>query len=219
MGSSKKKKSKEVNASSTINSMGIRKNDVLDVLDIFSFRSGHKTDFSVKTIFYLERTIDRLEYRDQINKYVDDYYLSKQIEMGIFEFVLTREKHLDIIPQIMPNMYISMVDEICENLDPKNKRINNKTLLPKVKNNEIHPFTLAFLSPHQIHPERWKKELNRQIEQMKLSNDMPTTDLYKCYKCGARKSIVAQMQIRSADEPMTLFITCTECHNTYTKNG
>ena len=112
-----------------------------------------------------------------------------------------------------------MVEEICENLDTKNSRINNKTLLPKILENQIDPFVISFLNPYQIHPERWKKELDQQIETRKIANDMPTTDLYKCYKCGARKSIVAQIQIRSADEPMTLFITCTECHNTYTKNG
>ena len=190
-----------------------------DLLEIFSFKTGNKNDFSVNDILYLQNGVDRAKSRDQINSFTKDYYITRQIEYGIFEFVLTRIKHLGVISFILPNMYDKMVNEICENLDIKNSRIKNTTLLPKILNNEINPFIIAFLNPHQIHPDNWKKELDRQIETRKLANDMPTTDLYKCYKCGARKSIVAQVQIRSADEPMTLFITCTECHNTYTKNG
>ena len=48
-------------------------------------------------------------------------------------------------------------------------------------------------------------------------NNMATTDLYKCYKCGERKATSYQMQVRSADEPMTIFVTCLVCYNTFTK--
>ena len=46
---------------------------------------------------------------------------------------------------------------------------------------------------------------------------MSYTDLYKCYKCKERKCKVIQLQTRSADEPMTNFITCLVCFNTFTK--
>ncbi|ORY33014.1 transcription factor S-II, central domain-domain-containing protein [Naematelia encephala] len=39
------------------------------------------------------------------------------------------------------------------------------------------------------------------------------TDAFKCGKCGARKTTYYQMQTRSADEPMTTFVTCTNCKN------
>ena len=46
-------------------------------------------------------------------------------------------------------------------------------------------------------------------------NNMAATNLYKCYKCGERKCQVMQMQTRSADEPMTNFVTCLVCHNNF----
>lgn len=37
--------------------------------------------------------------------------------------------------------------------------------------------------------------------------------LFKCGKCKSTKTTYYQMQTRSADEPMTTFVTCMECSN------
>jgi transcription elongation factor S-II len=37
--------------------------------------------------------------------------------------------------------------------------------------------------------------------------------VFKCGKCGKRETTFFQMQTRSADEPMTTFITCLNCNN------
>ncbi|KAF9412869.1 RNA polymerase II elongation factor [Podila epigama] len=39
------------------------------------------------------------------------------------------------------------------------------------------------------------------------------TDMFKCGKCKGRKTRYYQMQTRSADEPMTTFVTCITCNN------
>ncbi|KAF9352411.1 RNA polymerase II elongation factor [Mortierella sp. AD094] len=39
------------------------------------------------------------------------------------------------------------------------------------------------------------------------------TDMFKCGKCKGRKTRYYQMQTRSADEPMTTFVTCINCGN------
>ncbi|KAJ0030853.1 hypothetical protein Pint_13530 [Pistacia integerrima] len=40
-----------------------------------------------------------------------------------------------------------------------------------------------------------------------------TTDQFKCGRCGQRKCTHYQMQTRSADEPMTTYVTCVNCNN------
>ena len=40
-----------------------------------------------------------------------------------------------------------------------------------------------------------------------------TTDQFQCGKCRQRKCQYYQMQTRSADEPMTTFVTCVNCGN------
>ena len=42
-----------------------------------------------------------------------------------------------------------------------------------------------------------------------------TSGVYKCRKCGCDKTTQHEMQTRSADEPMTLFIHCVECGNSW----
>lgn len=37
--------------------------------------------------------------------------------------------------------------------------------------------------------------------------------LFKCGKCKSRKTVYYQMQTRSADEPMTTYVTCKNCEN------
>jgi DNA-directed RNA polymerase subunit M/transcription elongation factor TFIIS len=37
--------------------------------------------------------------------------------------------------------------------------------------------------------------------------------MFKCGKCKSTKTTYYQMQTRSADEPMTTFVTCTSCSN------
>lgn len=44
------------------------------------------------------------------------------------------------------------------------------------------------------------------------------TDLFRCAKCQQRKCTYFQMQTRSADEPMTSFITCLNCGNRWKIN-
>ncbi|KAF9580045.1 RNA polymerase II elongation factor [Lunasporangiospora selenospora] len=39
------------------------------------------------------------------------------------------------------------------------------------------------------------------------------TDMFRCGKCKGRKTRYYQMQTRSADEPMTTFVTCINCGN------
>ncbi|KAF8907070.1 transcription factor S-II, central domain-containing protein [Gymnopilus junonius] len=39
------------------------------------------------------------------------------------------------------------------------------------------------------------------------------TDAFQCSRCKQRKCVYRQQQTRSADEPMTTFVTCTVCQN------
>ena len=57
-----------------------------------------------------------------------------------------------------------------------------------------------------------------QVEEMKklhAANYMHDKDykgLFRCGKCRGYKTTFYQMQTRSADEPMTVFITCHTCN-------
>ena len=40
---------------------------------------------------------------------------------------------------------------------------------------------------------------------------MDETDQFQCGKCKKRRTVYFQKQTRSADEPMTTFVSCKEC--------
>lgn len=56
--------------------------------------------------------------------------------------------------------------------------------------------------------EAWVAEVSRSDN--KVVNGTPT-DEFTCSKCKKNKTVYYQKQTRSADEPMTVFLTCVTC--------
>jgi transcription elongation factor S-II len=56
-----------------------------------------------------------------------------------------------------------------------------------------------------------KKEL--EMETARLKQDEDYTGMFQCGKCKSKKTTYYQMQTRSADEPMTTYVTCLGCNN------
>jgi transcription elongation factor S-II len=63
------------------------------------------------------------------------------------------------------------------------------------------------------------KARNEALQKANIFNAMAataqtaSTDMFQCGKCKQRKCTYYQMQTRSADEPMTTFVSCTNCGN------
>jgi transcription elongation factor S-II len=99
--------------------------------------------------------------------------------------------------------------------DPKNPDLRRKVVL-----GEITPAELISASPEELASDA-KKEENQRIREKKLFDSAPssvkraTTDQFQCGKCRQRKCTYYQMQTRSADEPMTTFVQCTNCNNAW----
>lgn len=75
------------------------------------------------------------------------------------------------------------------------------------------------MKPYELNPQgpyaRTMEKL-RLSDQHKLALNMENETyegMFKCGKCRSRKTTYYQMQTRSADEPMTTFVTCMECNN------
>lgn len=97
--------------------------------------------------------------------------------------------------------------------DPKNPDLRRKVLLGL-----ILPSLLVTLGPEELASDAQRQE-NARIREKKLFDSAPsaakqaTTDQFQCGKCRQRKTTYYQMQTRSADEPMTTFVTCLNCNN------
>ena len=78
------------------------------------------------------------------------------------------------------------------------------------------------MKPHEIFPEKWLpiiEESKRKEEIIKEGQNMMATDRFMCpnRNCRARKATYKEVQIRSADEPMTIFLCCLVCGKRWRK--
>ncbi|ESQ52526.1 hypothetical protein EUTSA_v10016682mg [Eutrema salsugineum] len=95
---------------------------------------------------------------------------------------------------------------------------NNPDLRRRVLTGEVPPEKLITLSAEEMASDKRKQE-NNQIKEKFLFNceqgpaPKASTDQFKCGRCGQRKCTYYQMQTRSADEPMTTYVTCVNCNN------
>ncbi len=103
--------------------------------------------------------------------------------------------------------------KLFSNLHPKSP-VNNKRLLMRMKEGELKMMDLARLEDMELFPENWKRLQDQQLvrEQKLLEGKAAAaTDMFKCGRCGKRETTYYELQTRSADEPMTIFITCVNC--------
>ena len=78
----------------------------------------------------------------------------------------------------------------------------------------LDPAEFAEMSPVQQNPQRWADLIQKTVEKDKAlySKEVTASIVLYCSRCKRKtKCDYYQMQTRSADEPMTTFITCLEC--------
>jgi DNA-directed RNA polymerase subunit M/transcription elongation factor TFIIS len=84
----------------------------------------------------------------------------------------------------------------------------------KLLSAEITPAAFAEMSIVDLNPKRWKAQIEAQIEKDKrlFTRSGSASIFFFCSRCKKKtKCDYYQMQTRSADEPMTTFVTCLEC--------
>ena len=63
-------------------------------------------------------------------------------------------------------------------------------------------------------PNKWNELIN--LKKIRDENKYTpkieaSTDNFTCYRCKSKKCSYYELQTRSADEPMTTFVTCLDC--------
>lgn len=182
-----------------------------------NFVTESSRDISEEIIIYALSSIDRSAYVINLANLLNDIDVAIAIEESIFEFSLIHITINNLNKSLLFAVYDDKYTDIFMNLDVTS-RLNNKTLKPSVLQEIINPRLIAFLSPDQMHPESWAPILKKIKFRETTENNMATTDLYECNKCNERKCKVTTLQLRGADEPQTLFITCLVCFSTFLKN-
>ena len=185
-------------------------------IDKIHFITDNIKTVSSKKIDYLESNVNRVDIISNFAKILKDIDSAFKIEAGIFEFTIVYCNTKNFNKNIMVAIYNDKVYEITQNINPNN-RMQNKTLCVAIAEGKINPQLIAFLKPQDLHPERWELLVKKANLREEKKKNMAVTDLYQCWKCKERRCTVVEMQCKSSDEPITKFITCTNCYTVMKK--
>ena len=95
---------------------------------------------------------------------------------------------------------------------------NASFVVNKIKYGIWEPEKIISMNSQELYPDLWEEIILKNKKKMdSLSKDFngKGTDMFKCGKCKERNCTYYQMQTRSADEPMTTFVTCLNCNNRF----
>jgi len=160
-----------------------------------------------------EPEIFRANVKLNLGEILDDTKTGDNLERGIYNAVLQIADEKNIVKKwenvYFVQLYIDKFRSLYINLQkPEVKKL--------ITEKEIKPHKLAFMTHQEMQPSRWAAL----IEDLKIKNQNKytpkieaSTDNFTCYKCKSKECSYYQLQTRSADEPMTTFVTCIKCGN------
>ena len=138
--------------------------------------------------------------------------IANNLEKGIYNITLENATEKKIVKKwdnsIFVKLYLIKYKSIFNNL--------TKLLIQEILNKSIKPHQLAYMSHQELQPEKWKllleakkiKDENRYTPKIEAS-----TNDFTCRRCKSDRCWHYQLQTRSADEPMTTYVTCLDCSN------
>ena len=181
----------------------------------YKFKTKNSSDIKYNLLIEAEKCIDRNIGREELQKYIVMEHIVDQIEKGLFEFSLIHVTINKLQYHFVENTYMHKLNDLCVNLNPDNEYVENFTLLPNVIDGILDVYYLAFFSYDVLHPKKWADiHLKKEI-QHEAANNLQTTDVYRCNKCGEKKMKVVEIQLRSADESSSKVLTCMVCFKTF----
>ena len=140
-----------------------------------------------------------------------------ELEHHIFNTTLqvATKKHIskNWLQPVFGELYTSLARSVIGNFKP-DCYVQNKALFTRYKEGKLSLEELANYGFSDLYPEIWKDLSIRQFEREKRQlegNKSMATDQFECKRCHKRECTYYELQTRSADEPMTIFIQCVNC--------
>jgi len=153
----------------------------------------------------------RNNIRTKMLTIIGDDNLSVNLEKGVFNYAIKEANSKKIIKK-WENPYF--VQLYLDRLRSLYLNLKNEELLSQLKNKEITPQSLAFMTHQEMNPEHWRVLIDKKIKRdanKYTTNIKASTDMFTCKKCKSKRCTYYELQTRSADEPATIFVTCLDC--------
>jgi len=148
-----------------------------------------------------------------------DANIAEDLELALLHFIVEWAGKENIVidwsNRVFWNIYVAKAISIYENLRGDKSYVKNEVnWLEQLQKGEISTRKFVELTYIDLFPSRWKSTIETLIRKEKIlysKNDSASILMY-CSACKKKsKCDYYQLQTRSADEPMTTFVTCLEC--------
>jgi len=152
----------------------------------------------------------RQNIRNKLNRLINnDETKATNLEIGIYNYAIQEAIRKKIVRtwdnKHFQRLYIDRLKTIYFNLTPE--------IIASFHLEELKPQDFAFMTHQEMQPSRWKEliEQKQKRENSKTMVRQCATNLFVCKKCSSKNCTYYELQIRSADEPATVFVTCLDC--------
>jgi DNA-directed RNA polymerase subunit M/transcription elongation factor TFIIS len=177
--------------------------------------------------------MDLAEIKDKVRQVISDaaHFLDEGdvtiLEENIYKSAEEAAKRKKIAPSwnndVFRALYMSTVRSVVTNIDVesyinKNASQESSHIVNRLLNNEVKIKDIPFMRPEDIRPAIWTDIIEKKMKKEKSMKDYKPgakTDMFKCFKCHARECTYTTAQIRSSDEPTTIFVACLQCGNNW----
>ena len=162
----------------------------------------------------------RIKVLASLTKIFAEYFSEQTIldlERCIYNGAIKQARNRHIVRSwkypLFAHLYKMQAIHITSNFHP-NSYVKNTELFDQFQKGEMTLESIADMNVYELFPSHWREMFEQQ--QMREKNQLEgnramATDQFLCTRCWKRECTYYEMQTRSADEPMTIFITCVNC--------
>ena len=156
------------------------------------FKSHNIIEDPISAARRIERSIYNATYDEASENYI--------------KLITINEKFIELYSNRMYKVYCNLDSNMFGN-----NYLQNKVSEFMTNGSGIDPNKVGYLTSEEIFPgrnDKIKEELKLRMAQ-KIKTK--TSNMFRCPNCKERKTTYYEKQMRSFDEPATVFITCTPC--------
>lgn len=128
--------------------------------------------------------------------------VSLNIEKSIFNNAIDTATKKNIVCNWNNHQFRQIYEYIGKNIQ---NYISDPDVFEKIMNKTIKSYEVGYLNGKDLYPEKFS------YENLLQQDEIQEEGIFECGKCGSKRTTYYSLQTRSADEPMTNFITCCEC--------
>jgi transcription elongation factor S-II len=154
----------------------------------------------------------RANIRQKLDVILENEKNSLNLEKGIFNYALKEADRRKIVKKWdnkhFIQIYLDHLRSIMTNL--------KGDILQQISDGSVKPHVVAFMTHQELCSEKWATMIETKAKRDKNKFETTisaSTDVFTCRKCKGNQCTYYQMQTRSADEPMSIYISCILCGN------